>query len=257
MVVNYRKMGRLLGMILVLAIAAMMLISISGYPVTGAFGAEKKLPIYCVDTKDKKVAISFDASWGNEHTEPILDILDQYKIKSTFFLVSMWVDKYPEDVKEIKARGHEIGNHSSTHPDMTKLSKEQMVQELTSMEAKVEKLTGEKPSLFRPPFGAYSNNVLEACEEKDYHVIQWDVDSLDWKNISADEIVRRVTEKVKPGSIVLFHNNAEHVEEYLPIILEALQKDGYQIVPIGTLIYQEDYHMDHTGMQVPNRVKGQ
>lgn len=256
MYVNYKKIGKLAGMIVVVAIAALMLISISGYSGLGSFGAEKKLPIYCVDTKDKKIAISFDASWGNEHTKPILDILDQYKVKTTFFLVSMWVDKYPDDVKEIHSRGHEIGNHSSTHPDMTKLSKEQMVQELTDMETKVEKLTGTKPVLFRPPFGAYSDHVIEACEEKEYQVIQWDVDSLDWKNITTEQIVSRVTEKVKPGSIVLFHNNAEKVEEYLPVIIETLQKEGYEIVPIGQLVYKDEYHMDHTGLQVPNRIKG-
>lgn len=252
--VNYKKIGMSIGAIAVLCIVCLGVTLFGGYWITGSFGAEKRLPIYCVDTKDKKVAISFDASWGNEHTRPILDILDKYQVKSTFFLVSMWVDKYPDDVKEIHARGHEIGNHSSTHPDMTKLSKDQMVQELTSMEKKVEALTSETPTLFRPPFGAYSNGVIEACEEKGYQVIQWDVDSLDWKNISTDEIVRRVTEKVKPGSIVLFHNNAEHVEEYLPVILEKFKREGYQVVPIGELIYHKEYHMDHTGMQIPDKL---
>ncbi|MBR0596840.1 polysaccharide deacetylase family protein [Clostridiales bacterium BAD-6] len=216
------------------------------------FGEGKKLPIYSVDTTEKKVAISFDAAWGNEHTKPILDILDQYGVKTTFFLVEFWVDKFPEDVLEIHKRGHEIGNHSSSHPNMSKLSSGEIVKELKGPEEKIAAITGVRPTVFRPPFGAYSNGLIETCEASGYYVIQWDVDSLDWKDISAEQIVERVTRNVKPGSIVLFHNNAEHVEQYLPLVIQKLQADGYQIVPVGQLIMKENYHMDHAGKQVAN-----
>jgi polysaccharide deacetylase family sporulation protein PdaB len=216
------------------------------------FGEGKKLPIYSVDMDEKKIAISFDAAWGNEHTVPILDILDQYGVKTTFFLVEFWADEFPEDVLEIHKRGHELGNHSATHPNMADLSEEQIIKELKTTEEKIEGITGARTRVFRPPFGAYSNKLIETAEANGYKVIQWDVDSLDWKDISAEQIVDRVTRNVKPGSIVLFHNNAQHVQTYLPLILEKLQSKGYSIVPIGELIMWENYHMDHTGRQIAN-----
>jgi polysaccharide deacetylase family sporulation protein PdaB len=216
------------------------------------FNQDRELPIYSVDTNDKKIAISFDCAWGNEHTKPILDILDQYDVKTTFFMVKFWAEKYPEDVLEIYKRGHEIGNHSSTHPNMTKLSSEDMTKELKGAEDAIEKITGQKPIVFRPPFGAYNDSLIEACKANGYYPIQWDVDSLDWKNITTEQIIDRVTRNVKPGSIVLFHNNAEHVEDYLPGILDKLKAEGYKIVPVGELIMKDNYHIDHAGKQVSN-----
>ena len=213
------------------------------------WGAERKIPIYSVDTDQKKVAISFDAAWGNEHTEAILDILDQYNVKTTFFLVDFWAKEFPEDVKEIAARGHEVESHSATHPDMANLSADEIREELNLAAVTIEGLTGKRPTLFRPPFGSYNNTLMETAEELGYQVIQWSVDSLDWKDISTQEVISRVTEDVQPGSIVLFHNNAETVEEYLPQILEELQAQGYQIVPVGQLIYRSNYQVDHTGKQ--------
>ena len=119
--------------------------------------------------------------WGNQHTKPILDILDQYNVKTTFFMVQFWAEKFPDDVLEIYNRGHEIGNHSSTHPNMAKLSIEEMTKELKGAEDAIEKIIGQKPTVFRPPFGAYSNSLIEACETNGYYVIQWDVEALDLK----------------------------------------------------------------------------
>lgn len=144
-------------------------------------GADRKLPIYSVATTEKKIAISFDAAWGDDHTKPILDILDQYKVKTTFFLVEFWAKKFPEDVKMIHDRGHEIGNHSSTHPDMANLSAEEITKELMGAEENIKAITGEKPTVFRPPFGSYNNNLMETCEKNGYQVIQWSVETLDLK----------------------------------------------------------------------------
>lgn len=218
-----------------------------------AGGQQRLLPIYSVQRQDKKIAISFDAAWGNEHTQAILDCLDQYNVKTTFFLVDFWAEKFPDDVKEIAERGHELGNHSASHPDMTKLSEEQIQKELNQTADTIESIAGVRPTLFRPPFGSYNNSVIKVCEGLGYRVIQWEVDSLDWKNISTEQIVERVTRNIKPGSIVLFHNNAEHVEEYLPLILKKLTEDGYEIVPVGRLIYRENYSMDHAGKQIPQQ----
>lgn len=218
--------------------------------IASVFSNTKALPIYYVDTQEKKIAISFDAAWGAEKTEEIMDILDEYEVKTTFFLVGFWVDRYPEMVKEIKNRGHEIGNHSSNHPYMTKLSEEQIIEELKNTENKIKELTGERPILFRPPFGDYNDKLINTCNEIGYYVIQWDVDSLDWKGLGVQPVVDKVTRKVRNGSIVLFHNNAKYVTDYLPIILEKLKRDGYEIVPISELIYKDDFYIDNTGKQI-------
>ncbi|SET59895.1 polysaccharide deacetylase family sporulation protein PdaB [Natronincola peptidivorans] len=215
------------------------------------FSPERKLPIYSVETEEKKIAISFDAAWGDEFTDDILDTLDKYDVKTTFFLVGFWVDKYPDMVKKIHSRGHEIGNHSSTHPHMSKLSREQIINELQTTEKKIEAIIGERPTVFRPPFGDYNNLLITTADEIGYYTIQWDVDSLDWKEMGVNPVVDRVSRNVKNGSIVLFHNNAKYVAEYLPLVLERLQQQGYQIVPISELIMKDDYRMDPSGRQQP------
>lgn len=212
----------------------------------------KELPIYSVETQDKKIAISFDAAWGDEFTQEILDILEEYHVKSTFFLVEFWVDKYPHQVKSIYDAGHDIGNHSSSHPDMSKLSKEEIIHELNTTGDKITKIIGEKPILFRPPYGAYNNQLIQTAKEEGYYTIQWDVDSLDWKELGAENIIDRITSKVQKGSIILCHNNAKHLTKALPTVLERLQGEGYKIVPISELIYKEDYYMDHSGRQNKN-----
>ena len=159
------------------------------------------------------------------------------------------MDDYPEDVMEIANRGQEIGSHSMNHPDMTTISEEQIVMELDETAKRIKQVTGVEPTLFRPPYGAYNNTFMSLAEAKGYSIIQWDVDSLDWKDIRCEQIVERVVRNAKNGSIILFHNNAQYVCDYLPQILEKLKADGYEIVPVGELIMRENYHMDHTGKQ--------
>ncbi len=211
----------------------------------------KQIPVYCVSTEDKKVSITFDASWGNEQTEGILDLLDQYNVKATFFLVGYWVDAYPEQVKMITERGHEIGNHSSTHPHMSGLSRDQILTEIGNTNDKITALTGQKIDLFRPPYGEWDENLVKVCRDAGYQVIQWNIDSLDWKGTTAEEMVARVQKKLEPGSIILFHNNSEHILEGLKAVLEELTSQGYQGVKVSDLIYDEPYTVDHEGRQFP------
>ncbi|MGE5633486.1 MAG: polysaccharide deacetylase family sporulation protein PdaB [Caulobacteraceae bacterium] len=213
------------------------------------YNNSRELPIYCVDTPEKKIAISFDAAWGADYTEDLLAILKKYNVKTTFFLVGFWVDNYPDMVRRIDEEGHEIGNHSSKHPKMSQLSKEQIIDELTKTSNKIEAITNKKVKVFRPPFGDYNNRLIETSRELGLQVIQWDVDSLDYKDYGTDAIVKRVLSRVKNGSIVLFHNNATYTAKALPVIIEKLQEEGYQIVPVSELIYKENYYIDHTGMQ--------
>ena len=214
---------------------------------------KRDLPIYCVQKAedDKVVALSFDAAWGNEDTGQLIDIMNKYNVKTTFFVVGGWVDKFPESVKQLSDAGHEIMNHSNTHPHMTQISVEKMKEEVEACDKKIESITGKKPTLFRAPYGDYDNKVVGAMRETGHFTIQWDVDSLDWKDLSASEITDRVLKKVKPGSICLFHNAAKHTPEALPQIIEALQKDGYKVVPVSEIILKENFTIDNSGMQVP------
>ena len=211
----------------------------------------KKIPIYCVDRQDKVVSISFDAAWGNEQTQTLLDILAEHNVKSTFFLVGNWVDKYPESVKAISDAGHDVGNHSDTHPHMTKLPKDKMIAQINDCNNKIEQITGKRPILFRPPYGDYNNDVIDVAEETKVHCIQWDVDSLDWKDYGADSIVDTVLnhKALGDGAIILMHNGAKYTPDALERVITGLQEKGYEIVPISQLIYKENYEMDHEGRQ--------
>lgn len=213
-------------------------------------GEERKIPIYYVEKNEKVCSISFDAAWGNEQTETLLDILDEHQVKTTFFLVGDWVDKYPESVKEIAKRGHDVGNHSDTHAHMTQISKTDQINEIEECNKKIEAITKRDTTLFRPPYGEYDNAVVEACDSTDMYCVQWDIDSLDWKDPSPQDMVSRIESNLKNGSIILLHNGAKNTPEALPLIIEAIKAKGYKIVPISKLIPKGSYHTDHEGKMV-------
>lgn len=217
---------------------------------TGAgTSSRRSLPIYSVETDEKKIAISFDCAWGIDHTQTLLDIMQEQDVSCTFFAVEFWVKKYPEYAKKIIEYGHELGTHSRTHSYMSKLSKTEIIDELKTSSLAIEEVTGQKPTLFRAPYGDYDNLLIDTCFEQNLFPIQWDVDSLDWKNLSAQEIAMRITGSVKNGSIILCHNNGLHTAEALPIIISTLKSRGFTFVPIGQLIYKENFSIDVTGRQ--------
>ena len=217
----------------------------------------KPLPVYNVDTQEKKVAISFDAAWGEEKTDAIMQILEDHNVKTTFFLVGYWADRYPDDVKRLFDAGHEIGNHSTTHPHMSQLSDTQIKEELAKVSDNVEKITGVRPTLFRPPYGDYNDRVVVVSRQEGYEIVQWNVDSLDWKNLGIDHMINQVTKNLSPGSIILFHNNSQYITEALPTILDNIQKQGYEIVPVSELVISGDYWIDHTGKQYAGKAAGE
>lgn len=231
------------------AVCAVVFFGSLSASVQTAAAQNRQLPIYSVKRDDNKASISFDAAWGNEDTQQLIDILAKYQVKATFFVVGGWVDKYPESVKALADAGHEVMNHSNTHPYMTKLSSQGMLDEVNACADKVEKVTGVRPKLFRPPYGDYNDTLIRTLNENGFYGIQWSVDSLDWKELPASEITQRVTSKIEAGSIVLFHNAAKHTPEALPGILEAIAAKGIELVPISQLIYTENYKIDHTGQQ--------
>ena len=239
-----------LAMILV---ALLLTLSIEGSSAASVFfgNSSRKVPIYRVQTEEKQVAISFDAAWGADKTEEILEVLSSYNATATFFLVGFWVDKYPEMVTAIDEAGMEIGTHSNTHPDMVKLDSETIKKELETSTTKIENLTGKKVSLFRAPYGSYNNTLLSTCENMGLNTIQWDVDSLDWKGLSSVEVTTRVLDRVQNGSIILCHNNADNVVESTKMILERLTMKGYKVTCVGDLIYHDNFVIDSNGVQNP------
>lgn len=212
----------------------------------------KKRPIYSVQTEENSVAISFDAAWGADKTQEIMSLCEEYQVKATFFLVGFWIEKYPEMVKEIYNRGFEIGIHSNTHPDMTKLTRKQIEEELTINIKLIEDLINIKPTLFRPPFGYYNNTLIEVCDDLGLQCIEWSVDSLDWKGLSASEISGRVCSKAKRGDIILFHNNSDNIIQGLKLVLEYFKMKEIAVKPIGELVYKDNYTINNLGIQIKN-----
>ena len=232
----------------VLAVA-LIFWAVNSPAIVGVSAAQRKLPIYSVDREDKVVALSFDAAWGNEDTQTLIDILDERGVHATFFVVGDWVDRYPDSVRAIAEAGNEVMSHSLHHAHFSKLSSEEIKNDLLGNNEKIRAVTGVSPVLFRCPYGEYDDHVIQAVRDVGMTAIQWDVDSLDWKGISAQEIRDRVLKNVRPGSIVLFHNAAEHTPEALPDILDSLLKDGYTIVPVSELLLDGETTIDHTGRQ--------
>ncbi len=214
--------------------------------------ASKKdnIPIYCVQTDEKKIAITFDSAWDDADLTDVLKELNNYNCKATFFVVGDFVEKYSSRIEEMAKSGHEIANHSDTHPHPNSLSREEMVKEMDDCDKKIKDITGQQQVLFRAPYGEYNNLLVQTCKDTGRFCIQWDCDSLDWKGLPADEIVKRVTSRVKNGSIILLHNGAPNTAKALPSLLCELKNMGYEFVTVSNLIYKNNYYIDHTGMQI-------
>ena len=240
-----------------LALVLVTILSVSVY-FTGAYAVyygntPRLVPIYSVEREDKVVSISFDCAWGTEYTDDILKALKVSDVRATWFMVEFWTEKYEDFVKKISEAGHEIGTHSSTHSYMSKQNAEEIKLELSSSAEAIEKITEKKVELFRPPYGDYDDELIKTASELGYYTIQWDVDSLDWKDLSAADIAMRVINGVKNGSIILMHNNGLHTAEAVPIILETLKNRGYSFVPVGELIYKENDTIDGAGRQIRSK----
>jgi polysaccharide deacetylase family sporulation protein PdaB len=221
------------------------------FHVTQAGKAKKKLPIFSVDTDEKKVAITLNAAWGADDTDTLLIILDENNVPATFFFCGSWVDNFPEQLKKFAAAGHEIANHGDTHAHVAQLNLSQNKNEIKRCHDKIKAVTGIEANLYRPAYGEFNDTVLAAAEELNYFTIQWDVDSLDWKGISAQYEIDRVlnSKSLKNGSIILFHNDAKFTPQTLDIIIKGLKEKGYALVTVSELIYKENFEIDHTGRQ--------
>lgn len=207
------------------------------------------IPIHKVATDKKEISLTFDVSYSERNVEKILEVLDKYNVKATFFVVGDWIDENRVLVEEIHKRGHEVQNHSATHPYFNEISEEEIKKELESTSEKIKQITGKETNLFRPPFGELDENRVKICESLGYKIIKWDVDSMDWENINENNIVNRVVQQTSSGSIVLFHGDGKNVEYYLDQIICYFEKNGYDMVKVSDLIYEENYYIDSMGVQ--------
>ncbi len=210
---------------------------------------KKLLPIYSVETDEKKIALTFDTAWGDNDTDELINILKKYNAEATFFCVGDFVRKYPDAVKAFYESGHEIGNHSDTHKLYSKSSAEVVRAELQNCNEEIKKITGTEPVVCRPPSGDYDNKSIEIAESMGMKTIQWDCDSRDWKNLSVEEMYQSITKNAKNGSIILFHNGIKNTPKTLDKVLAFFSNQGYEFVTVSNLIYKEDYEIDFSGRQ--------
>lgn len=247
---------RLIGLGAALALLCALYLGPLNADAVAVVASKKVLPVYSVERSDKVISVTFDASWGGDKTMRILDLLDEYNAKATFFLVGIWVDKYPELVQEIARRGHEIGNHSASHAHFSQISEGQMRQELDVCSDKIEALTGTRPTLFRPPYGDYNSKVVTLVRAEGYECVQWSIDSLDWKNRGVDDLIKRATTGVQQGDIILFHNDSQYIVDALPTILASYQRQGFSMIPARDILLSGETTIDVQGKQHPAAASG-
>ena len=211
---------------------------------------ERVLPIYKVKTEENKVALTMNCAWSADDIDRILETLEKNEVKITFFIVGEWAEKYPEAVKKIYEAGHEIGTHSNTHPHVEQLSAEKNLEEIKLGVEKLQKITGEKTRLYRTPYGEYNDTVINTARENGYYTIQWNIDTLDYKGLTGDEMWGRIKEKLQKGSIILTHNGTEHTADSLDMLLKNIKTNGYQVTTVSDLIYKDNYIIDNNGTQI-------
>ena len=249
LVFNKEKIDTYLVAILTVAIL-IGIASIDKAKVIPTSAVEKNLPIYNVQTEEKKLAFTMNCAWNADDIDQILEVLKNNDVKITFFMVGEWVDKYPDAVKKIYEAGHEIGSHSNTHPHVNNLSSEKNLEEIKLSVSKIEKITGSQTKLYRTPYGEYNDTVIKTATENGYYPIQWDVDTLDYEGKTGDEMWGRIKGKIKNGSIILSHNGTKHTAESLDMLIKNIKSKGFEIVKVSDLIYQDNYRIDNNGMQL-------
>lgn len=213
---------------------------------------DKLLPIYNVQTEEKKVAFTMNCAWNADDIDQILEVLKQNDTKITFFMVGNWIDKFPEAVKKIYEAGHEIASHSNTHTHVNNLSYEENIEEIEKSNDKIEKITGQRTKIYRAPYGEYNNTVIKGAQDKGYYTIQWSLDTLDYTGLTGDEMWNRIQDKVKAGDIILSHNGTKYTADSLDMLIKNIKQKGFEVVRVSDLIYTENYTINSNGTQIKN-----
>lgn len=203
------------------------------------FSSQEPNAVYNVVTNKKVIALTFDISWGEKRTVPILEVLKQNDVpKATFFLSSLWSQSHPDIVKKIVDGGFEIGSHGHKHVNYSELNDEDIRKQLTLAHQTISTIAGKTPKLLRLPNGDFDKRVLNIAGSLGYTVIQWDTDSMDWMSPGVDKIVKRVVTNAHPGDIVLLHasDSSKQTHEALPQIIKQLRNQGYEFVTVSELL---------------------
>ena len=211
---------------------------------------KKYLPIYNVQTEENKIAFTMNCAWNADDIDSILETLENNDVHITFFMVGEWVDKYPEAVKKIYEAGHEIGSHSNTHPHVNNLSSEKNLEEINLSVNKIEKITGSKTTLYRAPYGEYNDIVIKTAQENGYYTIQWNLDTLDYEELTGEEMWNRLKNKLDKGSIILSHNGTKHTADSLDMLIKNIKASGFQVTTVSDLIYKDNYTINNNGTQI-------
>lgn len=197
-----------------------------------------------VKTSQKMVALTFDDGPYPPYTEQVLDVLREYKVPATFFVIGRNAEKHPELVRRIVAEGHQIGNHTYNHVDLLKTNRRGIADEIDRTNRLLQTITGDMPHVVRPPHGFRDSVVIDAMTERKLKVVEWSVSSRDWTNPGVDAIVRRTIGKVRNGSVILLHDGdgvaqsasrAQTVEAARQIIRELLAQ-GYRFVTVDEIL---------------------
>lgn len=210
----------------------------------------KKIPINNVLTQEKFLALTFDVEYGNDKTEGILEILNEFEADATFFITGQWAENFKDKTQEISTN-FEVATHSNMHTHMTHISYDECLKDLVTSKEKIEGITKKPVTLFRAPYGEYNNKVIQAAMSLSLQTIQWDIDSFDWKQISSQDVIQRVLQKAGKGSIILFHSNSENILSCLQVILQTFRERGYTFKRVSDLIYKDNFKVDEKGTQKP------
>ena len=216
-----------------------------------ASATAKRLPVYSVETNEKRAALTFNCAWDETGLDELLAILKGSGVRCTFFVVGEFAERCPDAVRKICNAGHELGNHSMRHKDPVKMSYADLLSDISQCNDLLYSLTGETVSLYRAPSGSYDSETVEAAQALGMTAIQWDADSVDWKNKTPQEIERRMTEKIGPGSIALFHVGKENTVAALPGIIQTLRDGGYSLVTVSELLPEGETWLDNAGRMHP------
>lgn len=233
---NYRKLV-IFGIVMLVLLGAGMMAGERNFSSLGVNVSLKSIqPIYQGNKELDQMALTFNVDWGEEYIPGILNVLETYQAKATFFITGRWAGKFPELTKQIAEKGHEIGNHGYSHPHPDQISKEKNQQEIIETEKAIEKSTKIKTILFAPPYGEHSNRVLEAADDLGYKTILWTIDTIDWDKSRSAEIIRaKVADKAEKGAIVLMHPT-DRTLKALPFILQDLKNKNFRPVTVSEVI---------------------
>lgn len=230
---------RILGLVFVMVLGILIFLSAEGVkkmvPATGSGDN----PLFQVATTKPLAALVINVAWGEEYLPDLLAVLDEHEAAATFFMVGNWVEQFPELTKDIAAKGHELGNHSWSHPYPTQIAPQDLAEEIKKTDKLLLDLTGQKCTLFAPPYGEWDKDVVLTAADLGYRTIMWTIDTIDWQKPGVDVITKRVLDNLAPGSIILMHPTEQTVKA-LPQILSGAQKNGYRFMTVSQLLAEAE-----------------